>query len=128
SVVLVAVLFLTGGPTPRAAAAEFMSALTKGDVDKLTELSYVQNRTKDQIHQEWAEAVKYSQSYIFFWDISSTQQTGATSAVVHVNLTPDPSSESAYVQPKPLQLVKVDGAWKVEVAEITRDMYPYLPR
>ena len=127
SVGLVALLVFFSGPSPKTAAAEFMSALAKGDVNKLTELSTVHDKSKEEIRKEWELAVKYAPTYVFLWEISNVQRQGDT-ATVRVDLTAALYGTSPYAQPKPLQLQKVNGVWKVDVAEATRDMYPYLPQ
>jgi hypothetical protein len=127
SVALIVVLVVVSGPSPRTAAEQFMSALAKGDVDRLTELSIVHDKSKNEIHKEWELAVKYGQTYTFSWEVGSVQQQGDT-ASVRVDVTPTIFGTAPYAQPKPLQLQKVNGVWKVDVAEATRDMYPYLPQ
>ncbi len=127
SVMLVGVLFAFNGTSPRTAAAEFMSALAKGDVDKLTDLSIVHDKGRDEIRKEWSDAIKYSRSYFFLWQIVAVSQE-KDAATVRLDVTVNPISPSAYPEHKELSLQRVGSTWKVDVPLITRDMYPYLPQ
>lgn len=128
SVAMVAVLFLFSGQSPRGAAAEFLSALSSGDVNKLTELSSVGSKSKEEIHKEWEESIKYGRTYLFLWDITGFQQDKDNTAIVRIDVTENPGSPASYPQHKELQLIKVDGVWKVDVPQISRDAFPYLPQ
>jgi len=127
SLALVALLLFSNGQSPRSAAAEFMSALASGDVDKLTELSIVQTKGKDEIHNEWADAVKYGRSYIFAWNIVNVRQE-KDSATVALEVIQNPQSGAAYPEKRELQLVRAGGGWKVDVTQISREVFPYLPQ
>jgi hypothetical protein len=126
AVALLAFLFFSAGASPRTAAIDFMSSLAKGDVEKLTDLSLIQDRNKDQIHAQWQEAMKYGKNYRFVWQIGAIKTDGDT-ATARIDVTKSPSPEAA-TDKYELILKKVDGAWKVDVAQITRDMFPYLPQ
>ena len=60
--------------------------------------------------------------------LSATGAMLVTGATVRVEITKNPQVQSSYPEPKPLTLVKRDGAWKVDVTQITREMFPYLPQ
>ncbi len=128
SIALVGVLFLFSGQSPRSTAADFMSALAKGDVDKLTELSSVNGKPKDEVRKEWDESIRYGRTYLFGWDITGFQQNKDGTAIVRIDVTENPGSPMSYPAHKELQLVKVDGNWKVDVPQISRDAFPYLPQ
>jgi len=128
SVLLVATLIFFNGESPRTAAADFMSALAKGDVDALTALSVVHKKSPDEVRKEWADAIKYGRTYIFFWQITGVSEEKSDSATVSIDLTADPFNPASYAEHKELTMVKVNGAWKVDVPEITRDMFPYMPQ
>ncbi|HVT12352.1 MAG TPA: hypothetical protein VHE55_08795 [Fimbriimonadaceae bacterium] len=128
SIALVGVLFLFSGQSPRTVAADFLSALAKGDVAKLTELSSVNGKPKDEIRKEWEECIKYGRTYLFGWDITGFQQNKDGTAIVRIDVTENPGSPMSYPAHKELQMVKVDGSWKVDVPQISRDAFPYLPQ
>ena len=128
SIAMVAALFLFNGQSPKTTAAEFMSALAKGDADKLADLSYIQGKSREQIKKEWQDTIKWSKAYLFRWDISTVTQRGDDSAAVRVEIWSNPLSPQSYSEPKPLTLIKENGAWKVDVTQITRDAFPYLPQ
>jgi len=127
-VLLVVFLIFFNGESARSAAAEFMSALSKGDVNTLTELSTVHKKSPDEIRQEWREAMTYGRSYLFYWEITGVTNEKSDSATVRIDLTANPLSPASYPEHKELSMVKVDGKWKVDVPEITRDMFPYMPQ
>jgi hypothetical protein len=127
SLALVALLLFSTGQSPRSAAAMFMTALAQGDVDKLTDLSVINNKPKDVIHKEWEETVKYSRGYFFHWAIKSMSQSGDT-ATVRVDRIEHLESPGSYEEKFELQLVKTKDGWKVDVPQIARPMFPYLPQ
>jgi hypothetical protein len=127
SVALIAFLFFFTGQSPRGVAGEFMTALAKGDVDKLTELSLVETRPKEEIHKEWERSIQYGRNYLFFWSITGLKQD-ADGATVRLDITKNPLSPSAYPEHYELQMVKTKEGWKVDVPQIARDMFPYLPQ
>ena len=104
-----------------------MSALAKGDVDRLTALSIVQDKSPDQIGKEWKETIDNSKGFSFYWDITAVHQE-QTSATVRLDIIQDLGSPAAYPKHYELQLVKVGNEWKVDVPQIARDMYPFLPQ
>lgn len=127
SLALLGFLLLSGGKSPRGAAGEFMTALARGDVDKLTELSSIQNKDKEQIRKDWEQSLHYGKNYLFFWTIDAMSQSGDT-ATAKLGVTKNPLSPSAYADHYELQLKKEGSDWKVDVTQMSRDMYPYLPR
>jgi hypothetical protein len=123
---LLILLFFSAGASPRTAAVEFMSALAQGDPDKLTDLTLIQDRTKEDIHKQWQDALKYGKHYRFYWEIGAIKTDGDT-ATARIDVTKTPTADS-YADKYELILKKVNGAWKVDVAQIARDMFPYLPQ
>jgi hypothetical protein len=127
SLALVAILLLSSGQSPRSAAAMFMTALAQGNVDKLTDLSIIHDKPKEAIHKEWEETVKYSRGYYFYWSIEAYTQSG-DSATVRVDRTEHLESQAPYPEHFELQLVKTKDGWKVDVPQIARPMFPFLPQ
>ena len=123
---LVAVLFLFSGQSPRSAAGSFMSALAKGDVNALTELSVIHDKPKEQVRKEWEETMKNARGYFFAWNIVSYVQTGDT-ATVRLNRIEHPEASTSYEEHYELMLVRKKDGWKVDVPQIARTMFPYLP-
>jgi hypothetical protein len=126
AVAMLAFLFFSAGGSPRTTAIAFMSSLAEGDVAKLTDLSLVRDRSKEEIHKQWEDAVKYGKSYRFAWEIGPIRTDG-DSATARIDVYKSPSAD-AYADKYELILKKVNGSWKVDVAQIARDMFPYLPR
>jgi hypothetical protein len=124
---MVALLFAFSGQTPRSAASEFMSALAKGDVDKLAENSIIQNKPKEEVKKEWHETMKNARNYFFLWEITAVTQSGDT-ATVRLNRTEHPDNPDSYAEHFELEMVKTKDGWKVDVPQIARTMFPFLPQ
>src|SRR5579862_4130065 len=102
---LIGILLFSTGESPRTSAAEFMSALAKGDVDGLTKLSVVHQKGKDEIRKEWERSIRYGRSYLFAWAITSVTEE-KDNATVGIDLTVDPLKSGAYPEHKELTMVK----------------------
>ena len=127
SAALVLVLFLFNTQSPSSAAAEFMSALAKQDIDQLTELSTLHDESPDQIREAWKKTFDLSKHYLFVWEITSTDVSG-DSASVKLTVLRNAARQMAYQENYALVLVRTDGKWKVDVTQIPRAMFPNLPR
>jgi hypothetical protein len=127
SVALVGCVFLFSKQSPRSAAAAFLSALAKSDPDRLADLSIVQTKNRDEIRKEWSETLDLSKTYVFYWELGPSRQDGKQ-ATVRVDITRKPNSPQAFPEHYELLLVETNDGWKVDVPQIARDMYPYLPQ
>lgn len=121
------VLIAFSGSSPASAAGAFMTALAKGDVDKLTDLTYQGQKTKDQIQKDWDFTVhKASPYYRFTWQMKDEHFMSDKEATVKMDLYRN-LGPSSYPEHFELPLQKVDGKWKIRVESINREMYPFLP-
>ena len=110
-------------------ASRFMSALSTGDVNALTENSYVGTESKDEIHKQWDYAVNdVAKYYRFTWRITGSMQQSEDSGAVRLSVAKNADSPGAYEENFALPVIKVNGKWLVDVRNISRDMYPALPR
>jgi hypothetical protein len=124
---MVAALFLLSGQSPGGAAGQFLTALAKGDVDKLADNSVLGGKDHDQLKAAWQETLKYARDYTFRWDITNVRQD-SDGAVVRIDFTRNPYSSMSYPEHYELQMVQVGGKWKVDVSQIPRDMFPFVPQ
>lgn len=108
--------------------SRFMSALSKGDVDSLTKMSYTDNKNQGDMRKQWETSVKVGKYYNFFWRVLSSTQADANTGSVRVGVTKSPESGSSYEENFALPMIKVGDEWKVDVKAISREMYPALPR
>jgi hypothetical protein len=122
----VCVLIFASGKSARGAAGEFMTALSNGDPEKLANLSMMGEKSKDEMKKAWQDSITYSRSFLFHWDITSAKDDGKAGVAV-VQMTKNPLTQNAYPEKYELQLVKVGDDWKVDVTQIPRDMFPFLP-
>lgn len=109
--------------------SQFMDALARGDVNKLTEMSYMADLPKEEIRKRWDFTVnKAAPYYRFTWAITDSGETAGNAGYVRLNVTRNAGTPGGYDEPFELPLLKIDGQWKVDVRAISRDMYPGLPR
>ena len=129
SFVLIATLLFLSRESLNSVGGRFMSALAKGDVDTLTKMTYLGKRSPDEIRTMWTFTTKTAGKYYnFAYRITSSQQSNATNGSVTMQIMRDADSGSAYEEKRELPLLKVGDEWKVDVANISRDIYPGLPR
>jgi len=121
------ILFLLG-QSPEAAAKEFMAALAKGDVDKLTEMTYLPEPESD-IKSQWKHTFETSaRNYVFGWQFGSTEKDGSDRAVVRVTITEFRGPETHGNDEANLPLIRKDGKWMVDMRSLSRSFFPGLPR
>lgn len=129
AVAMVLVVIFFSKQSLSTAGGEFMDALTRGDVDKLTELSVVGNETPDEIKKQWQFATQVAgRNYSFKWRVTGETQSSDTSGAVQLSVERNFGSGGSYEQNYALPMVKVGGQWKVDVANVSREMYPGLPK
>jgi hypothetical protein len=118
---------------PTAVGGQFMDALARHDVNKLTELTYIQasdpkeiEAERKRIRDQWDFSVNVAgQHYPFFWRITSSNNATDTTASVSMQITR--ASADGYDEKYELPLEKVNGKWLVNVGSISRAMFPALP-
>lgn len=126
-VVLVFVLSAAQG-SPSAVSVKFMEALATGNVDKLTELSYVEV-PKEELRKKWEYALKVAgPTYRFIWTVEPAVQASDTTAAAKLNLTHKTYSAIPMDDKYEIPMVKHDGKWLVDVAGLNREIFPALPR
>jgi hypothetical protein len=119
---------------PSAVGAQFMDALARHDVDKLTELSYVDKETpaeieaaKKHLREQWDFSVNVAgQHYPFFWKISNSNKATESNATVTVQISK--GGPNAYDEKYELPLLRSNDKWKVDATGISRTMFPALPQ
>lgn len=129
AVVGVAILsFTLTGDSPGQGAARFMDALARGDVDAVTENSFIDGMDQETLRERWDYTLNVAAPhYRFAWRIINTSNQGPDTASVRLeyvrNLTPGSFEE--YFE---LPMVRRDNRWLVDVRGISREMFPSLPR
>jgi hypothetical protein len=104
----------------------FMTALAQGDVDTLTEMSYIGNAPPETVREEWRFATQEAgRHYRFIWRVTGATQASDNSASVRMQVVRD---SVGYEENYQLPLVKTEEGWKVDVRGISRSLYPALPR
>lgn len=133
--VALAILLFYGQEGPAAAGSRFMDALARGDVNALTEASYVPGKTPDELRKDWEFATSAGKHYMFYWSITSSSQVNPTDATVRLAVQRN-FSPGSFDENYGLPLHKIDasgkidpsGKWKVDASGISREVYPALPR
>lgn len=114
---------------PEAVASEFMHALAKGDVDRLVELSYYSSGSKEQLRRKWEFSTQVAGKHLpFTFKIKHTKIADERTASVNMDYIKNTRDPSAYEEAYSLPMVKENGRWLVDVASISRTMYPALPK
>jgi hypothetical protein len=127
-VVMVAIVLIFSKQGPGAAGSQFMDALTMGDVDRLTALSDLGDTPKEEIHKEWEFATQVAaKHYSFSWSITSSNATGDTGSV-QLSVYRNVASPGSYAENFQLPMRLEDGQWKVDVRNVSSEMYPAIPR
>jgi hypothetical protein len=129
AVVMVIIVLVFSKQSLSNAGGQFMDALVRGDVDKLTDMSVVGNETPAQIHKQWEFATQVAgRNYSFAWKIISELQTDDKNGSVSLEVERNFGTPAAYPEHYALPMVKVNDVWKVDVANVSRELYPALPR
>ncbi|QYK52955.1 MAG: DUF4878 domain-containing protein [Fimbriimonadaceae bacterium] len=125
--VVIGVLVFGGSEDPTMKAQKFMTALADGDAKKLAEYSTSGTYDHDQLEKLWAKSVSDAEYYRFRFKIMGAQLSNSNQAQVRmlVKRSDDPGAVEDNFQ---LDLKKVDGAWKVRLEGLSRELYPFLPR
>ncbi len=122
-------LVVLGGESPETVGNRFLTALATGDVKTLTELSYFNPpREAARVQADWERTMGYSRYYRFAWRMRSSTTPAPDRANVQFDFIRDALAPNAYDERYSLDLVKVDGRWKVDVQAVNRQMFPSLPR
>lgn len=127
-VLIVGLMMLSGG-SAASTAQEFMLALQRRDVDKLTELSNVAPAQKEKLHKQWDFCINTATpTYNFRWQFQYTQSTGPDSEVAMIKMWKSADAPGSYDELFQIPLVKIDGTWKVDVYRMSAKFYPAIPR
>jgi hypothetical protein len=128
ALVMVAVVLIFSKKGPGNAGGQFMDALARGNVNELTQLSYLGNTPKSEIKKQWDFSTGVAgRHYNFSWSITAATSVGDSGSVqmsVYRNVT----SPGSYAENFSLPMILVNGEWKVDVANISRELYPDLPQ
>lgn len=135
-VVLVIGAFALAKEEPSAVAAQFMSALAKHDVNKLTELSYIGKTqpaeieaAREKLRKDWDFAVNTAgKYYTFAWRISASGVASSDHASVTLQIQKNITGDAPYDEKYELPMEKEGDKWKVVVGGISSEMFPALPR
>ncbi len=129
AIVLVGVGLFIAQESVATVGSKFMDALARGDVETLTEMSYMADLPKEEIRKRWDFTInKAAPHYRFTWSITSSDETADNTGNVRLKVMRNVGSGGGYDEKFELPLVKVDDEWKVDVRSISRDMFPGLPR
>jgi hypothetical protein len=115
--------------SPNSVAGRFMAALQKGDVNTLTDMSYLGSDSKEDMRKQWDFAVnKAGRYYMMMFRVVGHNQPSPNTANVRMMVVRNADKPGAYEEAFALPLIKVGDDWKVDVKAISREMYPALPR
>jgi hypothetical protein len=128
-VMAAAVIFIFGRNSPTQTVIKFMNALVKGDVKTLTNLTYARDASQESISKQWDFAVNTAGTfYNFAYAVKDERHPDDNDATVDVTVVRDFGKKSSFPAEYSIALVKVNGEWKVDVASMSHEIYPALPR
>jgi hypothetical protein len=128
AVVMIAIVVFFSKSSPGTAGGAFMDALVRGDVNELTNLSYISNTDPSEIKKEWTFATQVAgKHYNFAWTITASTAQG-DSGSVQLSVQRNFGTPGAYPENFALPMTMVNGQWKVDVANLSRELYPGLPK
>lgn len=123
----IAILLVLSQNSPDVAGEQFMKALAKKDVNKLVELSYMENPSAP-LKDQWADTVNNkARTYVFLWVWESSRRQG-DEAVLLVHLIEFKGPVQSDSETFELPLVRKEGKWKVDLRSLSRKFFPALPR
>ena len=126
-VLAVIAMFFFTGESATTAGARFMAALSDRKVDTLTDMSYVEGASREEIEKAWKKCTDANMYYRFMYDLKGADSPKNDEALVRVALLKNVTSTS-YEEVYTLKMFKKSGGWKIDVATLNRDIYPWLPR
>ena len=130
---MIFVSFLFTKEDPASVGSQFMDALARHDVDKLTELSLVgktdpskAEAERNKLRDQWKFCVETAgEHYSFAWKITGSNNATEDHATVIVQI--NKGGANGYDEKYELPLEKVSNKWLVEVRGISKTMFPGLP-
>lgn len=121
--------------SPQTVAVNFMDALARHDVKKLTELSLIgesdpaaAEAKRKKLEEQWDYCVNFAGKHFpFTWRVTAANASTENAATATVQMTPDAVNPASYEQKFDIPLEKEGGKWKVDVGGISKVMFPALP-
>jgi len=114
--------------TPEKTAEEFLQALAKKDIEKLVQLSYLENPSAP-LRGQWDFCVNHAaKNYIFIWNYVNSQRIDEERAAVKVEFMIFHGIEPSYEEPIEIPIILRDGKWKVDLNSLSRKFFPALPK
>jgi flagellar basal body-associated protein FliL len=127
-VAIIAATFLFGQSSPSSATVRFLDALARGDAKTLTEVTYLEGQSEEEIREQWEYATHIGEYYRFLWEVNSETMHGDENATVAVSYIVNADRGSSYEEIYRIPMTQIDGEWKVDLSQMTREIYPALPR
>jgi hypothetical protein len=132
---LMVAAILLAKETPQTAAVNFMDALARHDVKKLTELSLINESDpaaaeakRKKLEKEWDFSVNEAgRHFPFTWRVTSANATTETTGTATIQMLQDAVNPASYEMKFDIPLEKEGGKWKVDVGGISKLMFPALP-
>jgi hypothetical protein len=130
----VGVIFLLGislfsATGPEANAKAFMSALAAGDAETLTRLSSSKGMRPETLLDQWKFTTGTAAKYFSFrWSFDAITSERDDTATVKFSILHFVGQYGSQTDKFELPMVREDGQWKVAVNQLSRNLFPGLPR
>ncbi|MCH7945513.1 MAG: hypothetical protein IIC73_05790 [Armatimonadetes bacterium] len=123
------VMALTVGESPTSVVARFMAALAEGDAETLTDLSYLEDVSREEMLAKWEYTTGVVAPYFSFdYEIKGVSRPSDDQAIVWMMYTVNAGMRGSFDERFELELHSTDDGWKINVFAMSRQMFPGLPR
>lgn len=126
--VMILFIAFSGGESASSVSARFMGALAKGDYKTLAKLSYIPDRSQQELEEKWKFTTEVGKHYLFLYRLGATLEQGPRTATTNLSVTRNAMTGGSFEENFPIPLTRQEGKWKVEVRGLSRKLYPSLPR
>lgn len=127
AVVILGVMVLFSTESPGSAGGRFMNSLMACDAKTAASLSHVEGKTTEELEKAWKSTFEGTKYYKFGYSIAGVDSPGTEGALVRLKVEKN-LGQGSYDENFTLPMVKAKDGWKVDLASLNRDLYPWLPR
>lgn len=124
-----AVVVIGGGRSPESTAEAFMHALDSKNIDELIRLGHFETPPED-LREQWDHCLNVAaKNYVYVWYFERTRETVAGRAAVLVMFVVYSGPKGTELpEPIELPLIETKQGWRVNMDEMPRKFFPFLPQ
>lgn len=126
-IIAIIAMFLMSSESAATAGSRFMRALYTSDAKTLTDMTYWPNQDRSVTEEKWKKTLGSTKYYSFTYKVMQGESSRADQANVRL-LVERNTGAGSYEENFALPMIKKDGKWLVDVTNLNRNLYPWLPR